>query len=121
MRSELILAVNDEPPHLALLVIQLLRLGFPVIAASSGQAAGTARKTCPQLIFVDFWESNAQDMAVIERLRNLPECADVPIIVLSTKAFSDKAAEAIEAGADAYFRRPPDIEQINTILQQYLC
>jgi CheY-like chemotaxis protein len=120
VRSELIMAINDEPPHLALLVIQLLRLGYPVTAASSAQAVNTASKICPQLIFVDFWESNAQDMGVIEQLRTLPECADVPIIVLSTRAFSDKASEAIEAGADAYFRRPPDIEQISTILQQYI-
>jgi CheY-like chemotaxis protein len=120
VRSDLILAVNDEPPHLALLVIQLLRLGYPVAAASSAQAVYTASKVCPELIFVDFWESNMQDMTVIQQLRIIPECADVPIIVLSTRAFSDKASEAIEAGADAYFRRPPDIEQINTILQQYL-
>jgi CheY-like chemotaxis protein len=120
VRSDLILAVNDEPPHLALLVIQLLRLGYPVTAASSSQAVATACKVCPQLIFVDFWESNAQDMTVIEQLRILPECSDVPIIVLSTRAFSDKASDAIEAGADAYFRRPPDIEQISTILKQYM-
>jgi len=98
--SVTILIVDDEPDVLFLLRLTLETAGYQVVEAShGGEALAAIRATRPSLVVTDLMMPVMDGRELIRHVREEPETADLPIMLLS--ANPDHAS-----GADLVMRKP---------------
>lgn len=102
------LVVDDSPTMRVLMRRMLNDLGFEITEALNGRMA---LEVLEQMESVDLvmCDWNMPEMSGIDFIRAARADArykDVPIMIVSTEADRRKVAEALEAGADDYIRKP---------------
>jgi len=81
-----ILVVEDEPDVARLLSLMLRRAGYMVDIAASGAAALDAiKRSRYAAVTLDLMLPDISGLAIIRQLRQQPETADLPIVVVSAK------------------------------------
>src|SRR6185503_17776631 len=100
----LVMIVNDHPAHLALLMVHLMKLGYPVLGTTSGMAPKVLGDVKPRLIFLEAWPPHDAALNIIPLMRKVMNGTHTPIVALSPKVASDAAEELLEAGADALYQ-----------------
>lgn len=71
-------------------------------------ALGQARGRVPDLILTDYRMPEMNGVEFIKRLRALPGCAEVPIVVITVVGDRSVRYEALNAGATDFLTRPLD-------------
>ena len=119
MTAKKILIVDDDPHLLLGLTARLKANGYSVMCATDGLAAITvARKEAPDLVILDLGLPAGDGFLVLERMRKLADLVATPVIVLSARDPTDNKKRALDAGAVAFFQKPPDsYEFLNEIRQ----
>ena len=109
MNEKKILIIDDDQ-HLQLgLSARLRASGFRVTCAADAISAITvARKELPDLIILDLGLPAGDGFLVLERMRDLADLVAIPVIVLSARDPADNKKRALDAGAVAFFQKPPD-------------
>src|ERR1022692_113392 len=101
-----VLVVDDEPPMLRALLINLRARHYDVNSAASGaEALIAAAKQPPSLVLLDLGLPDMDGLDVIHGLRGWTQ---VPIIVLSSRSGSTDKIAALDAGADDFVSKPFD-------------
>jgi diguanylate cyclase (GGDEF)-like protein len=102
-----ILAVDDEPISLKLLVHHLTRDGHTVMTAANGRD-GLARALAhnPQMVVTDWMMPELDGIEVCKALRRSSEGVATYILILTGREEEDRVVEAFEAGADEYVCKP---------------
>jgi DNA-binding response OmpR family regulator len=102
--------IIDDDEHLLLgLTARLKTNGYVVVWAGDAVAAiSVARKEAPDLVILDLGLPAGSGFLVLDRMRALPELVAIPVIVLSARDPADNEKRALDAGAAAYFQKPPD-------------
>jgi len=99
-----ILIVDDEAQIRKMLNIFLTTADFSVEESESGkQAVRMSASTKPDIILLDLGLSDMDGKEVITTIR---EWSQVPIVVLSVRAFDEEVVAALDAGADDYVVKP---------------
>ncbi|HET7040423.1 MAG TPA: response regulator [Gemmatimonadales bacterium] len=112
-----ILVIDDEASVRALLRRFLVREGFTVDEAVSGEAGIVhARTRRPDAITLDVMMPGMDGWEVLARLKEDPALADVPVIML-TVVDDKKLGYAL--GAAEYVTKPIDREQLRRVLGRY--
>jgi DNA-binding response OmpR family regulator len=121
MNEKKILIIDDDQ-HLVLgLTARLKANGYKVIsAADSISAIAVARKEVPDLVILDLGLPAGDGFLVLERMRNLADLAPIPVIVLSARDPADNKQRALDAGAAAFFQKPPENHEFLTAIRQAL-
>ncbi|BAL27192.1 PAS/PAC sensor hybrid histidine kinase (plasmid) [Azoarcus sp. KH32C] len=102
-----LLVVDDVAANRAMLADLLEDLGFAVDEANDGlQALALAQAQPPDLILMDRVMPVLDGLEATRRLRQLPELADVPVVVVSASAGRDDEALSLAAGASAFLSKP---------------
>ncbi len=117
----IILVVDDEDETRLMLRILLELKGFQVEEAVDGlDALKKVHEVNPAVMVLDVMMPNMDGLTVCRNLRNQPETANLPVIMLSGKTHLNADAEGLAAGANAYMSKPADvmklIENINQML-----
>jgi DNA-binding response OmpR family regulator len=109
MTEKKILIIDDDQ-HLQLgLSARLRARGYRVSCAADAISAITvARKELPDLIILDLGLPAGDGFLVLERMRDLADLVAIPVIVLSARGPADNKKRALDAGAVAFFQKPPD-------------
>jgi DNA-binding response OmpR family regulator len=109
-RAEKKILIVDDDEHLLLgLTARLKTNGYAVVWASDAVAAiSAARREVPDLIILDLGLPAGDGFVVLERMRALADLVAIPVIVLSARDPADNKERALQAGAAAYFQKPPD-------------
>lgn len=103
----LVLVADDDPDILLLMTLTLERDGYAVVAAKDGLSAlQTAVERVPHLVLLDLMMPGLDGYEVTRRLRGEPLTTDLPIVIVTAAAEEHQAARALEAGADAYMKKP---------------
>jgi DNA-binding response OmpR family regulator len=103
----LVLVADDDPDILLLITLTLERDGYEVVAAKDGLSAlAAAVERVPHLVLLDLMMPGLDGYEVTRRLRGEPITKDVPIVIVTAAAEETQAARALEAGADAYMKKP---------------
>jgi CheY-like chemotaxis protein len=116
----IVCVINDQPAHLALTMVHLLRLGCGVVACKCASALELLEQVDPHLIIVEIELPGDRELSLIPQLRSQIGRSDTPILVLSPTINSLLADSVFEAGADGLYQHPKDISQLATLLTQYL-
>jgi DNA-binding response OmpR family regulator len=102
--------IIDDDEHLLLGLTARLKInGYAVVWASDAVAAiSVARKEAPDLVILDLGLPAGDGFLVLDRMRALSDLVAIPVIVLSARDPADNKKRALDAGAAAYFQKPPD-------------
>lgn len=106
MKAKILIA-EDEPDALELIAFNLETAGFSILKASDGrQALEVTRAKAPDLVILDVMLPEITGLEVCKVLRNDPETASIPILILTAKAEEIDRVLGFELGADDYLTKP---------------
>jgi len=107
MASYTILAVEDEEDLLELVTVNLLKEGFQVTGATSGEEAlRLARTLAPDLIVLDLMLPGIDGLDVCRILKHDGNMCHIPIIMLTAKGSEADIVTGLGLGADDYIPKP---------------
>lgn len=107
MSKKLILVIEDEEDILALIHFNLIKAGFRVECAATGEEGyKIARDYKPDLILLDLMLPGMDGLEVCNRLRQASETKDCPIIMLTARGEEHDIVKGLELGADDYITKP---------------
>jgi diguanylate cyclase (GGDEF)-like protein len=102
-----VLAVDDDPVDLRLLVAHLEREGCEVLQARDGhEALDLALRHRPQAVVADWTMPNMSGSELCRRLRELAPHQSLFLVLLTGLDDEGRAIEAYESGADEYVTKP---------------
>ena len=102
-----ILAVDDTPANLDVLVDMLQGAGFTISVAMTGEEAlQVVSEANPDLILLDVMMPGIDGYETCRRLRAQELTADVPIIFLTARDDPSAIKQGFEAGGDDYVTKP---------------
>ena len=114
-----VLVVDDDPVIVELLVLNLELEGHEAITAHDGrEALALAREAAPDLLLLDVMMPELDGFAVCRALRDDPEMAHLPVVLLSARAQESDLVRGTAAGADAYVTKPFDPFELVRLLEQ---
>ena len=121
MSAKKILIIDDDQYLLVGLTARLKAKGYVVVCAGDSISAITvARKEAPDLVILDLGLPAGEGFVVLERMRDLADLAAIPVIVLSARDPAHSKQRALDAGAVAFFQKPPDNHDFLTAIRQAL-
>lgn len=107
--SSTVLIVDDEYSGRETLQSVLEGEGYNLIMAENGpQAIEKAKTLLPDVILLDVMMPGMTGFEVCERIRNDPEVAEIPIIILTALDDRESLLTGLKAGADDFISKPFD-------------
>ena len=115
-----VLVVDDASTNVDILV-EALKRDYKVSAALNGPTAlSIAARTPPDLVLLDIMMPGMDGYEVCRRLRQMPELADAPIILVSALDEAQKKAQGFEAGANDYVTKPFETLEVQARVRSWL-
>ena len=102
-----ILVVEDEPDIRKLVQYNLVQERYKVFEAEDGeQAIKIVQRDKPHLVILDLMLPGLSGLEVCKQLRERPETAKLPILMLTAKTGEADRVVGLEMGADDYLAKP---------------
>jgi CheY-like chemotaxis protein len=115
--SGVVLVIDDDPDVYELLRRTLSRHGFQVEGASVGEEGlRMAKRLKPRAITLDVMMPGMDGWTVLAHLKNDPETADIPVVMLT---IVDNKNLGYAMGAAEYLTKPIDRDRLSTVLLRY--
>ena len=112
----LVLVVDDEPSHAALVRRWLEHAGYSVEEARSGSAClGMLDNMLPSVILLDIHMAGIDGFQVVDTLKKRQ--SDVPVVMLTGDAGVAQVVRAMQAGAWDYVTKPTDRRKLLTTIR----
>ena len=109
MADHTVLIVDDEPTNIKLIKAFLMREGYQLLTALSGEEALTlAEETVPDLVLLDVMMPGLDGFEVCERLKQKQAFKDVPVIMVTALKEREHKVKAMNVGADDFICKPLD-------------
>jgi DNA-binding response OmpR family regulator len=108
-----VLIVDDDPDYLAILRSLLEKRGFRIATALSGQQAlDELARERPDVVLLDVVMPDMSGLEVLQRIRETPTTASLPVILVSARAGGDDMLTGYQYGADYYITKPCTPKQL---------
>lgn len=119
----IILVVDDSASVRKLVELTLRRDRYTVVSAASGIAALAAlAENAPDLVLLDVMLESLNGFQICRAIRNHPDLATTPIVILSGREGESDRQAGAAAGVNAYLTKPfkPDdlLQTVATQLRQ---
>lgn len=99
------LIVDDEPAIVTGLRLRLEAVGWRTLTANDGlNCLRLATRHRPDLVVLDVRMPDQDGLQTLAEIRNCPETADIPVVMISGSA--EDRQEALHAGANAFLTKP---------------
>lgn len=107
MEKKTIMIVDDNDDFVTVTRGILEGKGFAVISASNGQEVfNLLQEKRPDLIILDIVMPKMDGLEVLTRLRQTPETATIPVILLTAKGQYRDVLLGFKLGTDYYISKP---------------
>jgi PAS domain S-box-containing protein len=114
----LVLVVDDDPATCDLLADWVELQGYRVAKAHSGkEALQKARLLQPAVITLDILMPEGSGLGVLFTLRNTPETAKIPVVVVSVV---DQVELGLAVGAADYLQKPVDRSRLLQMVEEHV-
>src|ERR1700678_355537 len=121
MASRKILIVDDNADIRLGMHVRLKASQYDTFfAADAFSGMAEARKHRPDLIILDLGLPAGDGFIVMERLKQVPFLAVIPVIVVSARNGLGNQKRAYEAGAKAFLQKPVDDAEFMSVIRQAL-
>lgn len=108
-----VLIVDDDPTLVEMLTFVLGRAGFETMSAHDGaRALAILNSEAIDLVVLDVMLPDMDGFEICQNIRELPDGADVPILMLSARTQITDRLSGFESGADDYVPKPADPKEI---------
>ena len=112
-----ILVIDDDSVVRDLMSRFLTKLGFRVVAASSGEEGlRLAKQINPFVVTLDVIMPDCDGWAVLNKLKADPELADIPVIMVTVV---DNETMGFKLGASNYLLKPVDRDRLAILIQEH--
>jgi CheY-like chemotaxis protein len=117
-----VLYVEDHEAQRDIMVQMLELYGYEVDVASNGEeGVKKAQGWHPDVVLMDIRMPGRIDgLVAIRQLRDGPDTADIPIIVISAWGSAKHKERALSAGADAHFTKPVTMDELIAAINRHL-
>lgn len=106
-RGSRVLVVEDTSVTREFLRALLQDAGYQVTLASTAfEGAAELKRELPDLVMLDLLLPDQNGLQVCRFLRSLPGGDDVPVLIITVDDRPETHAEAVQAGADDFLRKP---------------
>jgi len=103
----LILAVDDNPINLQVIVADLRREDYRVVTAADGPGClELARERQPDTILLDYRMPGMDGLATLRHLKGDPGTKNIPVIIVSAEGDEEAIVAGLDAGAQDYITKP---------------
>ena len=121
MSKATILYIEDNPAN-RLLVRRVLEAADYVIIEAEDGASGLemAEQSIPDLILLDINLPEIEGYEMVDRLRDKPNLASVPIVALTANVMKGDRERSLEAGCNGYIQKPIDVDALPRQIESFL-
>ena len=108
-----ILVVDDDVAINELIKINLELQGYKVIQAFNGiEGFALAKQESPEIIVLDVMMPEVDGFTVAQRVRQCPDIAETPIIMLTALSELNDKVNGFNLGVDDYLTKPFEVEEL---------
>ncbi|MRV76768.1 response regulator [Duganella sp. FT92W] len=120
-RGRRVLVADDDRESQMLLGELLEPLGFVVAYAGDGiETLSRMNSFTPHLVLMDWRMPQLDGLATIRRIRSQADGPQPRIIMCTASAFEEQCTLALEAGADAFLRKPLNVNELYAHIENQL-
>ena len=117
-----ILLVEDTATMIMLEKMLLAGEGFEITTAGNGvEGLKKIEASAPDLVLLDIMMPEMDGIEMCRQLKNNPETAEIPVIMVTTQGEPERVEQAFEAGCDDFVTKPIDkielLEKIRSFLK----
>jgi PAS domain S-box-containing protein len=117
----LILVVEDNEANMETMTGYLKSRRYRLLEAVNGQQAiDLAQKHCPDIILMDIQMPGMDGFEATRRIRQIPDCAEIPIVALTALAMPADRQKCLDAGANQYVSKPVKLGQLVLTIETLL-
>jgi DNA-binding response OmpR family regulator len=121
MGNKKILIVEDDPDLLQSMQIRLRAHHYDTSSAGDAiSCMAEARKHEPDLIILDLGLPAGDGFVLMDRFKNVPSLAAVPVIVVSGRDIRENQRQMVRSGAKAFLQKPVDNALLLAVIRQTL-
>lgn len=107
MPAKTVLLVDDDEDSRTICVTILEHHGYRVVqAADGGEGLRMARELRPDVILMDVTLPVLDGWTATSELKQSPETAEIPVIMLTARALDADRARGRDSGCDSYLTKP---------------
>jgi len=116
-----LLIVDDDPMNLEVAKLLLKASGLVIATAEDGiQAVRMVRETAYAAILMDVQMPRLDGLHATREIRDLPNCAGIPIIAMTANAFAEDRSRCFEAGMNDFLIKPFEPKLLYSTLLKWL-
>ena len=120
-QGQSVLLVEDNPVNQAVMQAMLRSLGFDVVVAADGaQAISQVARQRFCAVLMDCRLPIVDGYEATRRIRQMPQCQNLPIIALTANALQGDRERCLAAGMNDYLAKPFKRNDLQQILQRWL-
>ncbi|MDU9389376.1 response regulator [Pseudomonas sp. zfem002] len=119
--GQAILLVEDNPVNQAVIQAMLRSLGFEVcVAADGAQAISLVARQRFAAVLMDCRLPIVDGYEATRRIRQMPQCRDLPIVALTANALQGDRERCLASGMNDYLAKPFKRTDLQQILQRWV-
>ena len=119
--EKFVLVVDDEDMTRQMIVMFLKISGIEAAEAENGvDALEKIAVQKPDAIILDVMMPEMDGITMCKKLRRNPATATIPVLMLSGRSQLGAELDGLEAGANAYMRKPMDPKEMLVILNDLM-
>jgi len=117
-----ILIIDDDSRNIFALKAVLKARGYDCVTAGGMDEGFAALKANNNIavILMDMMMPDMDGYEAIPQLKATPQWQHLPVIAVTAQAMAGDREKCLAAGADGYLSKPVDIDQLQSLLKQYL-
>lgn len=121
MGNKKILIVEDDSELLRSMHVRLRAHHYDTFSAGDAiSCMAEARKNEPDLILLDLGLPAGDGFLLMERFKQVPALASVPVIVVTARDYRANQKRAMQAGATAFMQKPVNNAELLAAIRQAL-
>jgi two-component system alkaline phosphatase synthesis response regulator PhoP len=123
MQEDVILVIEDEEDIRELIRYNLVKEGYVVLTANSGEEGlRTARAVKPKLVVLDLMLPGIDGLQLCREMKSDAVLRDIPVVMVTARGEEHDVVSGLELGADDYISKPfsPKVllARIKTVLRR---
>ncbi len=116
-----IIIIEDEPDTVEMFAEMMRLNGYNVLKSYGGTPAiNLISEEKPDAIVLDMMMPDLSGLDVLGQIRENPELAKIPVIVVSAMSMPQDIQAGLDAGASAYLTKPVTYQELSQAVQKTL-
>ncbi len=122
LRGKRVLVIDDDPRNVFAITSTLELHGMTVTQATNGRKGIEALLVAEDtdLVLMDVMMPELDGYATMNKIRQMPAFATLPIIAVTARAMPGDKEKSIAAGATDYVTKPVDTDELLTCMERWL-